>query len=208
MKTPYNILEIQDDATDDEIKSAYRSKAKDTHPDKGGGEKDFQEVNEAYLILISPRRRKLYDTTGRSDAKPDVMLNRLAEVFVSVVLNPMYSAERMDLFEKMTATIKENLKKIQQERTTTEKHISSLERVRINIKGEVGFFQTVADNQIQSLKTNLSLIQEDIDTCEKMIAYVGKFEYTLPDEVFAHFGSLEVSFQTIATGDSNENTTL
>lgn len=51
----HDILGVSPGATEDEIKKAYRKKAMDSHPDKGGSEEEFQKINEAYEILTGKR---------------------------------------------------------------------------------------------------------------------------------------------------------
>jgi len=62
MKSYYDILGVDRQATPDAIKRAYRQKASLYHPDKEGGSKvKFQEVEEAYRILSDPAKRQQYD---------------------------------------------------------------------------------------------------------------------------------------------------
>ena len=67
-KNYYKILEVEDDASEEEIKLAYRRLAKKYHPDLNKNDphaKDkFIEVKEAYDILIDPQKRKIYDQIG------------------------------------------------------------------------------------------------------------------------------------------------
>ncbi len=67
-KDYYGILGVSKNAADKEIKSAFRKKAKqyhpDTNPDNAEAEKKFKEVNEAYAILSDPEKKKLYDQYG------------------------------------------------------------------------------------------------------------------------------------------------
>ncbi len=64
-KDYYNILGISKDASDDEIKKAYRKLAHQHHPDKkGGNEAKFKEINEAYQILSDKQKRGQYDQFG------------------------------------------------------------------------------------------------------------------------------------------------
>lgn len=67
-KDYYQILGVTREASDQEIKRAYRKLAKKYHPDTNPGnkeaEKKFQEVNEAYGILGDGEKRKIYDTYG------------------------------------------------------------------------------------------------------------------------------------------------
>jgi hypothetical protein len=48
----YKILGLKKSASDEDIKQAFRDKARETHPDKGGTPEDFREVREAYESLI------------------------------------------------------------------------------------------------------------------------------------------------------------
>ena len=67
---PYDVLEIPKEASDKDIKDAYRQLAKIWHPDKNkaaNAEEKFKEINKAYNILIDPQLRQRYDQTGSVD---------------------------------------------------------------------------------------------------------------------------------------------
>lgn len=57
----YDVLGVKRDATDDQIKKAFRKLAAKYHPDAGGDEQKFKEVSEAYTTLSDPQKRKEYD---------------------------------------------------------------------------------------------------------------------------------------------------
>ena len=62
----YEVLGVGKDASPDEIKKAFRKKAIEYHPDRGGDEAKFKEANEAYEVLSNAEKRKRYDQFGHA----------------------------------------------------------------------------------------------------------------------------------------------
>ncbi len=63
----YEILGVSKDASDDELKKAFRKAAVKHHPDKeGGDETKFKEINEAYEVLKDKQKRQRYDQFGHA----------------------------------------------------------------------------------------------------------------------------------------------
>lgn len=75
---PYEALSVPQDATPEQIKTAYRKAALKHHPDKApedskvAAHTKFQEIAFAYAILSDERRRKRYDLTGRTEDSLDL----------------------------------------------------------------------------------------------------------------------------------------
>lgn len=63
-KDYYKVLGVAKNASSDEIKRAYRRLAQEHHPDKGGNQEKFKEVNEAYQVLSDPQKKGQYDQFG------------------------------------------------------------------------------------------------------------------------------------------------
>ncbi len=67
----YDVLGVQRNATEQDIKRAYRTKARKYHPDvnkDAGAEDEFKEVNEAHEVLSNADRRAAYDRYGHAAA--------------------------------------------------------------------------------------------------------------------------------------------
>jgi molecular chaperone DnaJ len=81
----YEVLGVTKNASDDDIKKAYRKQAMKHHPDRNQGdaakkaEERFKECKEAYEILSEPQKRAAYDQFGHAGVDPS--MNRGAEGF-------------------------------------------------------------------------------------------------------------------------------
>jgi len=73
MSNHYEVLGVTEEATQDEIKQAYRKKASDAHPDRDGGDAEAMAlINQAYEVLGDPKRRQDYDDGGSGRASMDL----------------------------------------------------------------------------------------------------------------------------------------
>ncbi len=81
----YEILGISRNASPEDIKKAYRSKALDHHPDRNPGdaeaEEKFKEAAEAYSVLIDPEKKSLYDRFGHAGLRGEGFSGFDASIF-------------------------------------------------------------------------------------------------------------------------------
>jgi DnaJ-class molecular chaperone len=75
MSTPshYEVLGVGRTATPEEIRKAYKKLCLDCHPDRNPGDPDaedrFKQVSAAYQTLSDPKRRKMYDVSGKDEVR-------------------------------------------------------------------------------------------------------------------------------------------
>jgi curved DNA-binding protein CbpA len=82
MKDPYGLLGMPRDATDDDIRKAYRRLARKHHPDANPddphAEERFKEIQQAYETLANPKMRRAYDERSRSSPQRRAASPRVA----------------------------------------------------------------------------------------------------------------------------------
>src|SRR4051794_17854989 len=70
MPSPYETLGVAKNASQEEIKKAYRKLVREVHPDRNPGmEERFKEVQNAYDVLSDAEKRKQYDTFGGANGR-------------------------------------------------------------------------------------------------------------------------------------------
>src|ERR1700760_260281 len=73
-RDPYEVLGVRREASDDDIKKAYRSLARQHHPDRNPGDKQaeakFKEIQDAYDLLSDKKKKEQYDQFGHAGPMP------------------------------------------------------------------------------------------------------------------------------------------
>jgi molecular chaperone DnaJ len=77
----YSILGVNKNSDQATIKKAYRKLAKEKHPDSGGNEEEFKEINEAYEILGDEQKKLNYDRYGHSKPNQNSTNSNFKDMF-------------------------------------------------------------------------------------------------------------------------------
>jgi curved DNA-binding protein CbpA len=89
----YRLLGLKRGASKDEVRKAYRRKAKTSHPDTGGSAEAFSALTMAHEVLSDPGRREKYDTTGEIEQKKPNNLDGSAVEVIAQKLGLIIHAE-------------------------------------------------------------------------------------------------------------------
>ncbi|KAL9130670.1 MAG: hypothetical protein Q9217_001197 [Psora testacea] len=119
--TYYDALNVKTNATELEIKKAYRRLAITTHPDKNPGDETaharFQAIGEAYQVLSNKELRARYDKHGKEQAKPDQGFEDPAEFFSMIFGGEAFAdlIGELSLMKDMTKTLDITAKQMEEE---------------------------------------------------------------------------------------------
>ncbi|NTJ68425.1 DnaJ domain-containing protein [Agrobacterium rhizogenes] len=129
MTDPYDILGVARDAGEEQIKAAYRKRAKAAHPDSGGDTEAFAQLQKAYELLLDPVRRKVFDDTGYdvelTDAVDLQALVAIEKLITEIVLDEREPGT-FDPVAKMRASLLEEIRKANFSKSELERHSSRI----------------------------------------------------------------------------------
>lgn len=158
MNDLYKILGLNKTASQDEIKNAYKKLAIKNHPDKGGDEKTFQNISNAYNILSDPKKKQEYDNGGQQGHRfngnhDDIFAHffgarrgqqRNEEHKCNDILKS-YKISLKDAFTGLKRTLKIKLKAYNHEKTTECENCNGKGRIK-NIRN-LGIMTQVFESQ-------------------------------------------------------------
>ncbi len=204
----YDTLDIKPDATQKEIKDAYREKSKLHHPDKGGNGKKFGAIAKSYEILSDIHKRKRYDETGiEEDVKSSAtaangLLQRMfSELIDKIGIEKILSTDAVGTIEKNLALGKN---KLMEEKVVALSRKKAFEKImrRIKHKNIHNDFNLVLRNQIENETRQLVNIVRNMETVkiagEMLKDYSFKFDKAKQEEP-SSFRSF--TFSVNPTGD-------
>lgn len=154
---PYEILGVNKNSSQEEIKQKYKSLAQIHHPDKGGDEEKFKQINQAYDILSDPEKKQYYDDTGRSNFFKTIeeeAVDELANIFYNVVdqFNPI-TDDVLAIINNAVFDTKNHLL-IQNEhlQVKIEKYSSIFEKIKKKTESNDNLFHQFSEYELENLK--------------------------------------------------------
>lgn len=180
---PYETLDVAADATDKEIKRAYRSHAQKAHPDREGGDAEvFHEITLAYDVLSDPARRTKFDKTGECGEEPSIRAQ--AEARIVIMFNQVLDAPgfRGDIIKKSTETAQGVTAQLFSEKQKLQTELKRLEKIsgRVKAKGQ-NLFETLINQKIRKLQGDIKSTEREQEIVTEALAILKDYEDTAPD---------------------------
>lgn len=182
MKDLYETLGVPRDATQEEIRQAYKRKAQRLHPDRNPSEQaeeEFRRVQHAYDVLGDPERRKRYDATGTTSTKNDIedaAQAKLAEIFALAIRT---ATDDRDLIEEVRRSVVHTKTTMDRDVSKLRSEIKKLEKTRARVKRkDDGFnlFDHVAAEQIKRHNQKINEIVTNYEVADKILKMLDDYE--------------------------------
>ncbi len=181
---PYNVLGVSPNATKAEIKAAYKKRAKEAHPDKGGDADEFSRVGKSYKLLTDDRAREQYDKTGSTEGQTDNILAQaigtVSTRFLMAINMP--TAETDNIVRIVRTSIERDIDKLKDDANKNRDSVAKAERLKKRIvkkrnKHKLHDFVDVAFNDlIRDHKRKILNCEDEIAVFNKAIELLEDYD--------------------------------
>jgi len=198
---PYKVLGVEKEAEIGSIKKEYYRLSKEYHPDLGGNEEKFKEIEEAYRILSDDKLRKEFDEFGKvenfdEEAVVNELVHGLAEAFMINIIS--FPPEDIDLFllRGIDDCTSQNIVQIQ----TAKKQIKELDALlkRIVKHPEDDLFTELIITKRIKARQHLRALDLSRKAIKKLKPYFEEYRFARKDvtEGFRHYITSVITYNT------------
>jgi len=176
--TYYEILGLTKEATNEEIKKAYRKLAKENHPDTGGDEEVFKAISEANEVLSDGAKRARYDRGEPVDGESrEARAKRnLCSIFTNIINIMGFDPACSDLFAGIRAEINDTELQMHNDKDSSEVEIRRLKDIHDRIVDAEFLKQSVLQS-ISQLENKIDSIKEQLEVSKLMTEIIEESRY-------------------------------
>ena len=184
MKTLYELLELEPNASKKEIKKAYMRLANIHHPDKGGDQEQFKLILGAYDTLYNEAERAYYDKNGATKSQIDdrtVIFDRLSILLMDIIeAQPI--GNYMDLMKnQVSLKINDFGNLIIKGNNMIDKRTKTLDKI-IKKDGGDNMFRAAINADIKNIKQTNKTAEENIRLLELMLIEIDGYQYVSDED--------------------------
>ena len=178
---PYEVLGVSKNATDAEIKKAYRTLSKSNHPDKMGDASAQARINAAWDILSDPERKKRYDETGQTSMTE--FLSRVMALLnnaMNQIIEQVPDVETHDIIGSCKSLIRSMRDQANNSIKNSNNSLMKSEKVLSRTKTKkdqiiILFLQT----RVNLIKTEIKQAEEQVEFFSKVLVLLEDYTYEL-----------------------------
>ncbi len=193
-KSLYKTLDVDEKATQEEIKEAFRKRARETHPDHHPEKADeFNDVSRAYAVLRVPQKRAQYDKGGDAD---DLSSPKDARHEAMAAVNNIFLAAVSELGEEIWTTdiVKVLLMNAKEIRARTRDEIRGNRETmkkwkkikrKMKHKGDgPDLFTGLCNDQIQYLELSIESKKYQVKVGDELVKLLNEYEWDMEAGMF------------------------
>jgi len=178
MRNLYEVLGTHNAATPAEIRAAYKARAMTLHPDVGGSNEAFAELQQAYAILSDPKKRQDYDLTGTIDNRANneraliiELVAKMLDNYMAQFVNGADSVLYVDIVGAMRSQIADQ---IAQNSEAVAKMQSAAERLdklaeRFSSKKGKSILRMAAEAKAAAVRVAIPMRRKELDKLEQVL---------------------------------------
>lgn len=176
MTDHYDALGVKKDATEHQIKRAWRAKAGKLHPDKpGGNAARFDVIRKAYLVLSNPISRERYDRTG-SDGEDTVdrAEQYVLQLFGQLIDKYMNEGKRFNFIELAKKSIRQQMTPVKQKLDAEKAIRNRLETLKkvVHTKEQDNLFTMRLTDKAKQFEAAIQTARDEMEVLENALKLV------------------------------------
>ena len=191
MESLYTRLGVSENASKEDLKKAYKGKAMEHHPDKGGDSKEFHKINYAYMVLTDDEKREKYDNGEDFEAgdtqSPEQKLRQMLFFVMSDLISNLDRDKVVysDVLKMAKGIIDEQLKQLAIESKKKRREIGKFIEVIKRVRGsDSDWFKDTLREKIDDIKKEKDQIQEQYDIGKNMSEKLTEWEYRVDEKPY------------------------
>lgn len=183
----YETLKVRKTASKKAIKTAFRKRAKQAHPDCGGSREEFELLQLAYHVLSDDDRRARYDVTGETDERrQDNVLQETLQTLaacLSAILQNVLSHGKDPAQEDLLVTMREQFGMakgdLNRRCEDTKRKRDKLARAlgRFSTEDGQNYLEDIVRGSVAPLDHQITSIGQEIEKIDRALTMLKKFKY-------------------------------